>query len=173
MKKLLMALLAVVMLSGCASLSEDFIPKFKTDIGMDSRLVAPVFYYVGQYGYNNFMFGGGKGAAIKGGLACTDESVLLIVTGSGGYEKVIEVKYTDVTDVQVPAWGDSRRLLIKSGNEFYTFELVKEGFVIDKIKTYEFYNFILERSVKVKNRKPVDVDKMRRDAKEAEGKFHR
>jgi hypothetical protein len=58
---------------------------------------------------------------------------------------VVEIKYSDVVDVLVPAWGANRRLVVKCKSQFYTFEVTR-GVSIDRENTYNFYRFIATKA---------------------------
>jgi len=57
----------------------------------------------------------------------------------------LEIQYSDVVDVLVPAWGAGRRLVVKCKNVFYTFEILN-GVAINREKTYDFYRLIAQKS---------------------------
>jgi hypothetical protein len=151
MKKIMLVLLAMVILSGCAiSLSPEFATKARKDLSM-----SPIIYYRadwihGVYGYPSFVEAlASKTQITRGALVVDDEKIAFVRYDKGiqKYDYIFQLKYPDVTDVRVFKKGLTRRLVLKTANSFYTLEIVKGG-VIDRRKTYEFAIFIADKSGK-------------------------
>ncbi len=145
MKKIGLALLAMAVLSGCAiSLSPEFTTKAGQDLGM-----SPIIYYRadwihGVYGYPSFAEAlASKTQITRGALVVDDEKIAFVRYDREiqKYDYIFQIKYPDVTEVRVFRKGLSRRLVVKTANNFYTLEIVKGG-SIDRTKTYEYAVFI-------------------------------
>jgi hypothetical protein len=141
-------LLTMVMLSGCAiSLSPEFATKAKEDLGM-----SPIIYYRadwihGVYGYPSFAEAfSSKVQITRGALVVDDEKIAFVRFDKQiqKYDYIFELKYLDVAEVRVFKKGLSRRLVLKTGNNNYTLEIVK-GAVIDRTQTYKFAIFIADK----------------------------
>jgi len=148
MKKILLMLVVVFMLGGCAiALNPDFSIRVKEDLG-----VTPIVYYradwiQGVYGYPNFVEAlSSKVQITRGALVAADEKVAFVRFDKqiGKYDFIFELKYPDITDVRVFRKGAGRRLVLKTEKNLYTFEIVKGG-VIDRIQTYKFAIFIANK----------------------------
>jgi len=149
MKKMMLVLLAMVMLGGCAiSLSPEFSTKAGQDLGM-----SPIIYYRadwihGVYGYPSFAEALASKTQITRGALVVDEEKIAFVRYDRQiqkYDYIFELKYPDLTDVRVFRKGLSRRLVLKTANSFYTLEIIK-GASIDRTKTYDFAIFIADKS---------------------------
>lgn len=149
MKKILLMLVIVFMLGGCAiALQPDFSIRVKEDLG-----VTPIVYYradliQGVYGYPTFVesFVSQNVQITRGALVAADEKIAFVRFDKqiGKYDFIFELKYPDITDVRVFRKGISRRLVLKTEKNFYTFEIVKGG-VIDRIQTYKFAIYIANK----------------------------
>lgn len=159
--------LAVMMLSGCAiALGPEFPTKIKGDLGMSPIINYRADWIHGVYGYPSFAEAfSSKVQITRGALVVDDEKVAFVRYDKQiqKYDYISQLKYPDVTDVRVFKKGLSRRLVLKTENSFYTFEIVKGG-VIDRVKTYEFAIFIADKSGKDSSEFSNEL------AKEKEGK---
>jgi hypothetical protein len=151
MKRIVLVLLVMVVLSGCAiSLSPEFSTKAGQDLGM-----SPIIYYRadwihGVYGYPSFAEAlASKTQITRGALVVDDEKIAFVRYDRQiqKYDYIFQLKYPDLTDVRVFRKGLTRRLVLKTANSFYTLEIVKSA-SIDRIKTYEFAIFIADKSGK-------------------------
>lgn len=149
MKKILMlAMVLGLLVSGCAiSLSPEFSTKVKEDLGM-----SPIIYYRadwihGVYGYPSFAEAlASKVQITRGALVVDDEKIAFVRFDKQiqKYDYIFELKYLDVTEVRVFKKGLGRRLVLKTGNNNYTLEIVK-GAVIDRTQTYKFAIFVADK----------------------------
>jgi len=148
MKKILLMLVVVFVLGGCAiALKPDFSIRVKEDLG-----VTPIVYYradwiQGVYGYPSFAETlSSKVQITRGALVAADEKVAFVRFDKQieKYDYIFELKYPDMTDVRVFRKGVGRRLVLKTESNIYTFEIVKGG-VIDRIQTYKFAIFIANK----------------------------
>ncbi len=144
MKKMSLILLPVVMLIGCASVPSNFKQRAISEFSIDVKIHSMASnYYPGVYGFSDLKSNILRYTPqlINGVLVCTESSVLFVIPGREKYDIVLEISYTDITDVLTPAWGLNRRLIIKCKNNFYTFDFHKNG-VVNKDETYFFYKVI-------------------------------
>jgi hypothetical protein len=143
-EKLLMVMLAMVMLSGCASVPSNFKQRAISEFSIEVKIHSITSnYYPGVYGFSDVKSNILRYTPqlINGVLVCTESSVLFVIPGREKYDIVLEISYTDITDVLTPAWGLNRRLVIKCKNNFYTFDFLKGG-VVNKDETYFFHRVI-------------------------------
>jgi len=148
MKKIILVLSVMVMLSGCAiALSPEFSTKARQDLGM-----SPIIYYRadwihGAYGYPSFAEAlASKTQIIRGALVIDDEKIAFVRFDKQiqKYDYIFQLRYPDLSEVRVFKKGLGRRLVLKAGNSIYTLEVVKGG-GIDRAKTYEFAILIADR----------------------------
>ena len=128
MKKIVLVLLAMVMLSGCATVPSNFKQRAVSEFSIDVKLHSSVsHYYPGVYGFSDLKSNilNYKPQLIYGILVCTESNILFVIPGREKYDVVLEIPFTDITDVLTPAWGLNRRLVIKCKNQFYTFDFTK------------------------------------------------
>jgi hypothetical protein len=150
------------MLSGCASVPSNFKQRAVSEFSIDVKLHSTAsHYYPGVYGFSdlksNILFYSPQ--LINGILVCTESNILFVIPGREKYDIVLEIPFTDVSDVLTPAWGLNRRLLIKCKNQFYTFDFTKGG-TVSKEETYFFYKVISQVS------KGVSIDVFVREREE-------
>ena len=140
-KLLLLAMVLGLLVSGCATVPANFKQRAISEFSIDVKLHSIAsHYYPGVYGFSDL-----KSLTsvpqINGILVCTEDKVLFVIPGRKKYDIVLEILYSDISDVLTPAWGLSRRLVIKCKNNFYTFDFVK-GAVISREETYFFCKVI-------------------------------
>ena len=155
MKQIMLVLLAMVVLSGCASVPSNFKQRAVSEFSIEVKLHSTASrYYPGVYGFSDLKSNilHYKPQLIYGILVCTESNVLFVIPGREKYDIVLEIPFTDVSDVLTPAWGLNRRLVIKCKNQFYTFDFTKGG-TVSKEETYFFYKVISQVSKGV----PIDV----------------
>jgi hypothetical protein len=113
MKKIMLALLAMVLLSGCASIPANFKERATSELNIDIKLYCKSAYLPAEYGFSGLKSNilNYHPQVINGVLVCTDDRVLFIIAGREKYDVVVEINYSDVVDVLVPAWGANRRLV--------------------------------------------------------------
>jgi hypothetical protein len=156
MKKIIIGLLLFVGFLGCSGIytfPKNFAERATSELKIDIRLSSKANYFTKVVGYSDL-----KSAvyvevgayvppspSILGGLICTDDRILFIKPLPEKYETIIDIQHKDIVDVLVPAWGASRRLLVKCKSNSYTFELSKDG-KIDREGTYNFYRFIATKA---------------------------
>ena len=144
MRKLIILLLAMVILAGCATVPANFDQRARLEFSIDVKLHSIVsHYYPGAYGFSDLKSNilSYRPQMIKGILVCTEDSVLFVIPGRQKYDIVLEILYSEIIDVLTPAWGLNRRLVIKCKNSFYTFDFEKGG-VVNRDETYFFYKVI-------------------------------
>lgn len=145
MKKLLMLAMVIgLLMSGCATVPANFKQRAISEFSIDVKLHSIASqYYPGVYGFSDLKSNilHYRPQLIYGILVCTESNVLFVIPGKVKYDIVLEIPYTDITDVLTPAWGLNRRLVIKCKNNFYTFDFTRGG-VISKDETYFFYKVI-------------------------------
>jgi len=170
MKKLIMlAMVLGLLISGCASIPANFNERATSELKIDIKLFSKSTYLPAEYG-----FSGLKSNILSyhpqpknGVLVCSDDRVLFIVAGREKYDVVVEIKYSDVVDVSVPAWGASRRLVVKCKSQFYTFEVI-DRVSINRENTYNFYRFIATKAgieIKIPEPKKSEAPPNEADAK--------
>lgn len=152
MKKIIIGLLILVsVLGGCGpTIPKNFGERTSSELKIDVKLFSTASYIVGFYGYKYFTASSGdtkdhEVIITLGGLACTDDEILFVRHRSGKYDTMVKIQYKDIVDVETPAWGAGRRLVVKCKSNHYTFELVK-GAMIDREGTYNFYRFIATKA---------------------------
>jgi hypothetical protein len=148
MKKIVLVLLAIalgLLMIGCASIPGNFKERATSELKIDIKLFSKSGYLPAEYGYSGMTIFNYRPQVINGVLVCTDDQVLFIVAGREKYDVRVEINYSDVVDVLVPAWGASRRLVVKCKSQFYTFEIVR-GVSVDRENTYNFYRFIATKA---------------------------
>lgn len=153
MKKILLltTVLGLLLTDGCATVTvpENFVPKASSDFNIDIKLYNRSHYVSLECGYDHLKtlgwLPGYRENLIEGVLVLADSKILFIVARPEKYEKILEIKYDEIADILVPAWGAGRRLAIKRKDNCYTFQIVS-GKRIDRGKTYEFYRFIADKA---------------------------
>ena len=148
MKKIVMlAMVLGLLMGGCASIPANFNERATSELKIDIELYSKSTYLPGEYGFSglksNILFY--RPQLISGVLVCSDDRVLFIIAGREKYDVVVEINYSDVIDVLVPAWGANRRLVVKCKSQFYTFEVTRGG-LIDRENTYNFYRYIATKA---------------------------
>lgn len=149
MKKFVLSLISImVLLTGCAiSLSPEFSTKAKEDLGMSPIIFYRADWIHGVYGYPSFAEAlASKIQITRGALVVDDEKIAFVRFDKQiqKYDYIFQLKYLDVGEVRVFKKGLGRRLVLKTGNNNYTLEIVK-GAVIDRPQTYKFAVFIVDK----------------------------
>ena len=102
-------------------------PAFRTaldDIGKDDPpVIAKLANWHGNsYGYDDIQINDAAGV-----LAITEEDVIFFAWGAEKYVPVKTITRSELGEVVVAAKGASRRLILVTGEEHNTFEIIKEG----------------------------------------------
>jgi len=142
MRKIILFMAMAAFLSGCAT-SGDFIQRTSNELNINVEAFHSANYYQGEYGFNTLKSTLGMRYhphPIFGNLALSKESILFIIPRRQRYDKVLEIRYEEISDILVPAWGLNRRLVIKTKNQFFTFG------DMGKSDTYLYYNLILNKT---------------------------
>lgn len=148
MKKLLLvAMVLGLLLNGCAHMPANFNERATSELNISIVSSNKATYLPGEYGFSGLKSNilSYHPQLISGVLVCTNDRTLFIIPGRERYDVVVEIAYSDVTDVLVPAWGVNRRLVIKCKSQFYTFEITHGG-TVDRDSTYNLYRFIATKA---------------------------
>lgn len=148
MKRILrLAMVLGFLMSGCAGIPANFNERATSELKIDIKLYSKSAYLPAEYGFSGLKSNilNYRPQLIKGVLVCSEDRVLFIIAGRVKYDVVVEIKYNDVVDVLVPAWGANRRLVVKCKSQFYTFEVTR-GVSVDRENTYNFYRFIATKA---------------------------
>ncbi len=152
MKKIIIGFLILVgALGGCATtVPKNCAERATSELKMDIKVSSQATYLIGVDGYRDLKSAstyliGNRTRYIAGVLVCTDDRILFIHPVPEKCDTMIEILHKDIVDVQVPAWGRGRRLVVKGKSEYFTFELLK-GSMIDREVTYRFYRFIATKA---------------------------
>jgi hypothetical protein len=149
MKKILLMLVVVFVVSGCAmTLKPDFPIGVKEDIKVTPIVYNRADWIQGVYGYQTYIeaFVSQNIQKMMGALVAGDEKIAFVRFDKqiGKYDSIFELRYPDIKDVRVFRQAEERRLVLKAEKDFYTFEIVKE-MEIDRIQTYKFAIFIANK----------------------------
>ena len=146
MKKLviLLAIVSLVLVGGCASLPPNFAEKAQTDLSKKLLLYQSAAWLKGVYGYQDMLIQ--RPNFVRGALVCDEETVMFVVFDKGlnKYISTLDLNSGDLKNVSVGKWGAGRRLVLYGKSDIYTFEITKKG-TIDKMMTYKFAIFIAKK----------------------------
>lgn len=148
MKKVIVLVLALVVLGGCAiALRPDFVEKANNDLGINPIVYQRADWIQGVYGYPSFSEAlTSKMSIIRGALVCSDNKVVFLRFNNqlGKYVPIFELSYDEITNLAIAKHGAGRRLILHEKRNVYTIEIVKGG-MIDREKTVMFHNFIANK----------------------------
>jgi hypothetical protein len=146
MKKLviLLAMVSLVLVGGCASLPTNFAEKAQTDLSKKLLLYQSAEWLKGAYGYQDIFFK--QSSSIRGALVCDEETVMFVVFDKrlDKYISTLDLNFGDLKNVSVGKFGFGRRLVLYGRSDIYTFEISKQN-VIDRTMTYKFAIFIAKK----------------------------
>ena len=170
-RKIILTFSALVMLSGCAvSLPPNFVEKAQTDLSTKPLLYQRAAWLKGVYGYQN-MFSQ-RPNFVQGALVCDEEGLMFVVLDKNlnKYISVLDLKFEgDFKNVSVGKWGAGRRLVVYGKSDVYTFEIVRKGALIDKVRTYQFAVFTAGKINQDTEQFAVELEKEKKERKELEG----
>ncbi len=169
MRKLVLVLLTIVMVSGCTfTLPSNFVEKGQTDLSTKFMLHRRADWLKGVFGYQF----GGNPSVIRGALVCDEESLMFVVLDKNlnKYISILNLKFkNDLKNISVGKFGAGRRLVAYGVSDVYTFEIAKEGGFIDKVTTYEFAVFIAGKINQDKKPFAAELEMEKEEAKAYEG----
>ena len=146
MKKLviLLAVVKLVLVSGCFSLPPNFSEKAQTDLSKKPLLYQSAGWLKGVYGYQDMLIQ--RPNVVRGALVCDEETVMFVVFDKrlDKYISTLDLNFSDIKNVSVGKWGAGRRLVLYGKSDIYTFEITKKG-TGDKATTYKFAIFIAKK----------------------------
>ena len=156
MRKMILILLAMVMLSGCTyTLPSNFAERAQTDLSTKFLL------------YQNAWWS--KEYPVRGVLVCDEERLMFVVLDDtlNKYICILDLRFKDeIKNVSVIG-ADLRKinLAIYGKGETYNFRIVKEGYAVDRVMTYEFAVFIAGKLNQNAEQFAVELEKEKKEQK--------
>jgi Tfp pilus assembly protein PilP len=168
MKKIMLVLLAIVMLSGCGAglivNVNSIVDQYRhTNPQIEPRYSVKAYYYPTEYSYRalrkRIVWSSRSVNYTPGALIITDtHSLFLAQRQDVSVTTIFSLLHIDVEDVYLDKYSKSVGLSLSTSGKTYLMEIAK-GIVVDKEATYDIYNFLLLRTQNKKNRQPVSFAK--------------